>query len=49
MEVRHLTQRELAECLRISEVTVERLRSEEIGYNYLKLQGIVLYRLWGVP
>ena len=45
MEIRHLTQRELAERWRISEATLERWRSEGLGPNYLKLQGGVLYRL----
>jgi len=45
MEIRHLTQRELAERWRISEATLERWRSEGLGPNYLKLQGRVLYRL----
>ncbi len=45
MEIRHLTQRELAERWRISEATLERRRSEGLGPQYLKLQGQVLYRL----
>ena len=45
MEIRHLTQRELAERWRISEATLERRRSEGLGPRYLKLQGRVLYRL----
>ena len=45
MEIRHLTQRELAERWRISEATLERWRSDGIGPNYLRLQGRVLYRL----
>ena len=45
MEIRHLTQRELAERWRISEATLERWRGEGIGPRYLKLQGRVLYRL----
>ena len=45
MEIRHLTQRELAKRRRISEATLERWRSEWLGPNYLKLQGRVLYRL----
>jgi len=48
MEIRHLTQRELAERWRISEATLERWRSEGIGPQYLKLQGQVLYRMVGV-
>ena len=45
MEIRHLTQRELAERWRLSEATLERWRSEGLGPQYLKLQGRVLYRL----
>ena len=45
MEIRHLTQRELAKRRRISEATLKRWRSEWLGSNYLKLQGRVLYRL----
>ena len=43
MEIRHLSQRELAKRRRISEATLERWRSEGLGPNYLKLQGRVLY------
>ncbi len=45
MEIRHLTQRELAERWRISEATLERWRGEGLGPQYLKLQGRVLYRI----
>ena len=45
MEIRHLSQRELAKRRRISEATLERWRSEGLGPNYLKLQGRVFYRL----
>ena len=45
MEIRHLTQRELAERWSISEVTFEFWRSEELGPNYLKLRGRGLCRL----
>ncbi|HFD87474.1 MAG TPA: DNA-binding protein [Gammaproteobacteria bacterium] len=45
MEIRHLTQRELAERWRISEATLERWRGEGLGPQYLKLHGRVLYRL----
>ena len=48
MEIRHLTQRELAERWRISEITLERWRSEGLGPKYLKLQGRVLYRLMDI-
>ena len=45
MEIRHLTQRELAERWRISEATLERWRGEGRGPQYLKLHGRVLYQL----
>ena len=45
MEIRHLTQRELAERWRLSEATLERWRGEGLGPQYLKLQGRVLYRI----
>ena len=45
MEIRQLTQRELAERWRIIEATLERWRSEGLGPQHLKHQGRVLYGL----
>jgi hypothetical protein len=45
VNVRHLNQRELAERWNLSEATLERWRSMDIGPPYLKLHGRVLYRL----
>ena len=47
MDIRHLTQRELAERWRLSEATLERCRGEGLGPQYLKLHSriLLLYRL----
>lgn len=45
MNVKHLNQRQLAERWNLSEATLERWRSDDIGPPYLKLHGRVLYRL----
>ena len=45
IQVIHLNQKELAECWRMSEVTLERWRSDRIGPVFLKIMGRVLYRL----
>ena len=44
-EVRHLTQRELANRWNKSEATIERYRSDGVGPKYLKIGGAVRYRL----
>jgi predicted site-specific integrase-resolvase len=44
MEVVHLNQKQLATRWGVSEVTLERWRSEGIGPKFLKLRGRVIYR-----
>lgn len=45
MEVKHLTQSDLAKRWGISEASLERWRCEGIGPVYLKLTGRIRYRL----
>lgn len=44
-EIRHLTQRELANRWNKSEATIERYRCDGVGPKYLKIGGAVRYRL----
>lgn len=44
-EVRHITQRELANRWSKSEATIERYRSDGVGPKYLKIGGAVRYPL----
>ncbi len=44
-QVRHLTQRELAQRWSKSEATIERYRCDGAGPQYLKIGGKILYRL----
>lgn len=44
-QVRHLTQRELAQRWSKSEATIERYRCDGVGPPYLKIGGKILYRL----
>lgn len=44
-QVRHLTQRELAQRWSKSEATIERYRCDGVGPQYLKIGGKILYRL----
>ena len=45
MSIKHLNQRQLAERWNLSEATLERWRSDDLGPPYLKLHGRILYRL----
>ncbi|MBM1143838.1 helix-turn-helix domain-containing protein [Alcanivorax sp. ZXX171] len=45
MEVKHMSQRQVADRWSVSEATLERWRSEGIGPRFMKIQGRVLYRL----
>jgi hypothetical protein len=44
-EIRHLTQRELAQRWSKSEATIERYRCDGVGTQYLIIGGKILYRL----